>query len=64
MSNTIGNPSTFLCRLRPVSSPNTNGSDKVFILGGRSFLYMMKGTGPRIETCNTPFFVPQSMKKF
>jgi hypothetical protein len=47
-----------------VSSPNINGSNKVLIHGGRSFTYMMRGTDPRIETYNTPFFVPQSIKTF
>jgi hypothetical protein len=32
-----------------VSSANKMGSDKVFIVGGRSFLYIMKSKVPKID---------------
>jgi hypothetical protein len=34
-----------------VSSVNKMGSEKVFIVGGRSFTYI----GPKIYPCGTPF---------
>jgi hypothetical protein len=32
-----------------VSSANIMGFAKVFIVGGRSFMYIMKSKGPRID---------------
>jgi hypothetical protein len=32
-----------------VSSANKMASDEVFMVGGRSFVYIMKSKGPRIE---------------
>jgi hypothetical protein len=32
-----------------VSLANIMGSDKVFIVGGRSFIYIMKSKGPKID---------------
>jgi hypothetical protein len=32
-----------------VLSANKMGSDKVFIVGGRSFIYIMKSKGPKID---------------
>jgi hypothetical protein len=32
-----------------VSSSNIMGSDKVFIVGGRLFIYIMKSKGPRVD---------------
>jgi hypothetical protein len=41
------------------------GFAKVFIVGERSFMYIMKSKGPRIDPWGTPFFiVPQFEKKF
>jgi hypothetical protein len=31
-----------------------SGSDKVFIVGRRSFIYIMKSKGPRIDHWGTP----------
>jgi hypothetical protein len=39
-----------------VSSANKMGSDKVFIVGGRSFMYVMKCKGPKIDHWGTPCF--------
>jgi hypothetical protein len=39
------------------------GSDKAFIFGGRSFMYITKSTGLGIDLWETPcFIVPQSDK--
>ena len=46
-----------------VSSANNNGSHIQFILKGRSFIYIMNYTGPRIDHWGTPCFnVTQSEK--
>jgi hypothetical protein len=37
-----------------VSSANIMGSDKEFIVGGRSFMYIMKSKGRRINAQETP----------
>jgi hypothetical protein len=48
-----------------VSSANKMGSEKVFIVGGRSFIYIMKSKGPKIDPCGTPCFtVPHLEKNF
>jgi hypothetical protein len=40
------------------------GSDKVFIVGGMSFMHIMKSKSPRIGPCGTScFIVPQFEKK-
>jgi len=39
-----------------VSSANKMDSDKVFIVGGRSFIYIMKSKGPKIDPWGTPCF--------
>jgi hypothetical protein len=39
-----------------VSSSNKMSSDEVFIVGGRSFIYIMKSKGPRIDPCGIPCF--------
>jgi hypothetical protein len=39
-----------------VSSVNKMGSDKVFIVGGRSFIYIKKSKGPKINPWGTPHF--------
>jgi len=46
-----------------VSSVNIMGSDKAFIFGGRSFMYITKSKGLGIDLWETPcFIVPQSEK--
>jgi hypothetical protein len=41
------------------------GFVKVFIVGVRKFMYIMKSKGPRIDPWGTPcFIVPQFEKKF
>jgi hypothetical protein len=41
------------------------GSDKVLIVEGRLFIYIMKGKCPRTDPWGTPCFnVPQFEKKF
>jgi hypothetical protein len=48
-----------------MSSVNIMVSVKVFIVGGKSFMYIMKSKGPRIDPWGTQcFIVPQSEKKF
>jgi hypothetical protein len=48
-----------------VSSANIMGSDKVYTVGLRSFIYIMKSKGPRIDPWGTPcFIVPQFEKRF
>jgi hypothetical protein len=48
-----------------VSSANIMGSVKVFIVGGRSFIYIMKSKGPRIDSWGNPcFIVPHYKKQF
>jgi hypothetical protein len=48
-----------------VSSADIMGSVKVFIVGGRSVMYIYKSKGPRIDPWGTPcFIVPQFEKKF
>jgi hypothetical protein len=48
-----------------VSSVNIMGSVKVFFVGGRSFMHIVKSKGPRIDPWGTPcFIVPQFEKKF
>jgi hypothetical protein len=37
-----------------VSSLNKMGSDEVFIVGGRSFIYIMKSKVPKIDPLGTP----------
>jgi hypothetical protein len=43
-----------------VSSANIMGTDKLFIVGGRSFIWIMKSKGPKIGPCGTPCsLIPQ-----
>jgi hypothetical protein len=39
-----------------VSSANKMGSDKVFIVGGRSFIYIKKSKGPKIDPRGNSMF--------
>jgi hypothetical protein len=46
--------------MRPVSSANIMGIAKVFIVGGKPFIWVMKSKGPKLDPCGTPcFIVPQ-----
>jgi hypothetical protein len=48
-----------------VSSANKVGSDKVFIGGGRSFMYIKKSKGPKIDSLGTKCFtVPHFEENF
>jgi hypothetical protein len=46
-----------------VSSANIMVSVKVFIVGGRSFIYSMKSKGPRIEPWGIPYFIVNQFDK-
>jgi hypothetical protein len=47
-----------------MSSANIMGFDKLFIVVGRSFMYIIKSKGPRIDPWGTPCYtVPQFEKK-
>jgi hypothetical protein len=39
-----------------VSSANKMSPGNVFIVGGRSFMYIMKSRGPKIDPWGTPHF--------
>jgi hypothetical protein len=45
-----------------VSSANIMAIAKVFIVGGRSFIYVMKSKGPKIYPCGTPCFIASQLK--
>jgi hypothetical protein len=48
-----------------ISSANIMEFAKVFIVGGRSVMYVMKSKGPRIDPWGTScFIVPQFQKQF
>jgi hypothetical protein len=48
-----------------VTSVNKIGSDKAFIVGDRSFIYIMKSKGPKIDPWGTPCFtVPHLDENF
>jgi hypothetical protein len=48
-----------------VSAANIMVFAEVFIVGERSFMYIMKNKYSRIDPCGTPcFIVPQFEKKF
>jgi hypothetical protein len=48
-----------------VSAANVMVFAEVFIVGERSFIYIMKNKFSRIDPCGTPcFIVPQFEKKF
>jgi hypothetical protein len=46
-----------------VSSINKKSSDKVFIVGGRSLIYIMKSKGPKIDPWGTPCFTVPDLRK-
>jgi hypothetical protein len=55
----------FLLEIMILVSSANMGSVKVFIVGGRLFMYIMKSKDPRIDSWRTPcFIVPQFEKKF
>jgi hypothetical protein len=58
--------SKFLLEIKTlVSSANIMGFDKLFIVRGRSFMYIIKSKGPRIDPWGTPCFTfPQLRKNF
>jgi hypothetical protein len=66
MVGTVEELSNFLLEIITlVSSANKMGSDKVFIVGGRSFIYIMKCKDPKIDHWGTPCFtVPQFEENF
>jgi hypothetical protein len=48
-----------------VASANKMGSDKVFIVGGRSFIYKKESKGPKTDPWETPCFtVPHFEENF
>jgi hypothetical protein len=48
-----------------VPSANKMGSYKVFIVGGGSFIYIMKSKDPKVNPWGTPHFtVPHFSEKF
>jgi hypothetical protein len=56
--------SKFLLEIMTLVSANIIGFSKVFIVGGRSFVCIMKSKSPRIDPWGTPcFIVPQFEKK-
>jgi hypothetical protein len=55
--DTVEKSSTFLLEIITlVSSVNKMDSDEVFIVGDRSFIYIMKSKGSQIDTWGTPCF--------
>jgi hypothetical protein len=51
--------------MKLISSTNIVGFDKVFTVGGKSYMYIMKSKGCRIDPLGTLCFnVPQFEKKF
>jgi hypothetical protein len=57
--------SNFLLDIVTLVSSANMGSDKVFIVEGRSFTYIMKSKGPRIDPYGTPCFIgPQFEEEF
>jgi hypothetical protein len=61
MFDTVQTSSKFVLEIMTLGlSANIMGSDKVFIVEGRSFMYIMESMGPRIVPWGTPhFIVPQ-----
>lgn len=56
--------STFLLEMMTlVSSVIIMGSDKLFIVGQKSFMYIMKRKGPRINLYGTPCFIVSQVAK-
>jgi hypothetical protein len=46
-----------------VTSVIIMGSDEIFIVGGKSFTYIMKNKGPRIDPWGTPRFTVLQFEK-
>jgi hypothetical protein len=46
-----------------ISVANIMGFDNVFIIGGRSFMYILKSKDPKIDPWGTPCFIFPSLKK-
>jgi hypothetical protein len=57
-------PSNFLLEIMTLVSTNNTSSDKVFIVVGRSFTYIVKSKGAGIDPYEPPcFIIPQFVKK-
>jgi hypothetical protein len=53
--------SNFLLEIKTlVSSANIMGFDMLFIVGGRSFMYIINSKGPRIDPWGTGFPFPEA----
>jgi hypothetical protein len=65
MCDTVQKSPKFLLEIMIlVSLANNFGSDKEFILSGRTFIYILSNRGPTMNPSGTPCFsVPQSEKK-
>jgi hypothetical protein len=64
MFDTLQKSSNFLQEIMTlVSSANIMGFAKVFIVGGRSFIYIMKRKGPRIDPWITQVLLFPSFRK-
>jgi hypothetical protein len=58
-------PTSLLEIIALVSSMNKMNSDKVFIVVGRSFIYIMKRKGPKIDPWGSQYFtVPHLEENF
>jgi hypothetical protein len=53
--------SKFLLEIMTLVSSANMGSVKVFIVGGKSFMYIMKSKGPRIDPWGTPCFIQKKI---
>jgi hypothetical protein len=62
----VDKPSKFLPEIITlVSTVNKIGSEEVFIVGGRSFIYIKKSKDPKIDPWGTPCFtVPHFEENF
>jgi hypothetical protein len=45
------------------SSAIVTGSNKAFVVGGRSFTYVMKSKGHRTDPWGTPYFIVPQFKR-